>query len=165
MAAPASIKDRVSRVLKDEARKGECTKETVVLLAMNASRGQGDFGLSRSELLMSARAIYSREVDRQLKQGLPDNLIHDAMRNARLPDLVQILKRLPAWIAVSEGREAKWIPALRATPEQWLANYELKQRKSDQTQTRADESREIVDYLIRYGMHSLEDALPMDVVA
>jgi hypothetical protein len=73
--------------------------------------------------------------------------------------LLQELRRLPAWIAIEEGADALWKPALKATPEEWQANAELKMKKAEQTITQADVSTDIANYLRTYGFGSLGDAV------
>lgn len=158
MAVPKPVSDCIARVLKAEMRKGHTTKQDVVLLAMNEMGRRGDYGLPPAMLKVVAQRIYQAETERQLKSGLPDNVVRLAFRNAP-PELVQVMPKLPAWIALSEGLHARWVPSLQATAEEWMANARMKQKKAQQTLTCADASADLARYLSEYGLNSLSDVL------
>jgi len=69
------------------------------------------------------------------------------------------LHRLPAWIAVEEGSDARWVPSLRATAHEWRDNAALKMKKAEQTIRQADLSTDIANYLAAYGFDSLDEAM------
>lgn len=158
MAAPKTVSDCIARILKAEQRKGKTTKQDVVLLAMNEMARRSDYGLPPAMMRIVARRIYQAEVDRQLKSGLPDNVVRIAFRNAP-PELVQVMPKLPAWIALSEGLQATWVPSLQATADQWMLNATMKAKKAQQTLSCADASADLARYLKEYGLQSLSDGL------
>lgn len=164
MPVPKSVSDCIARVLKSEMRKGETTKHGVTLLAMNQIGRANHYCLPPAMMYLAAQRIYSAEVERQLKIGLPENVLRQALSNAP-PAPVQIMSKLPAWIATSEGRHARWVPSLLATVDDWMANAQLKQGKSRQTQATADASFEIAQYLSEYGLESLSSSIAVDVAA
>lgn len=157
MAMPKQVQNAIARVLKSESRKGETTKQSVALLAMNdLSRGGAGYGLPPAMMQVVAHRLFVSEVERQMKSGLPDNVIFHPFRNAP-PELVQVLNKLPAWIATSEGAEARWVPSLKASPADWMANARLKAKKAQQTNDKAKESEDLARYLSLNGLQSLED--------
>lgn len=164
MPVPKQVSDCISRILKDEMRKGKTTKQDVTLLAMNDLRSRTDFGLPRAMMQVVAQRIVASEVDRQLKTGLPDNVVHLVLRNAP-PELVQVMPNLPAWIATSEGLHAQWVPSLQANAEQWRMNARLKNEKARQTEIRANASLDLANYLSTYGLNSLSDSMHLEAQA
>lgn len=158
MAVPKPVSECISRILKAEMRKGKTTKQDVVLLAMNEMGRRADYGLPPATLRVVAQRIYQAETERQLKAGLPDNVVRIAFRNAP-PELVQVMPKLPAWIALSEGMHATWVPSLQATAEEWMANARMKQAKARQTMDRADASADLARYLAQYGLRCLSETL------
>lgn len=162
MSAPAKLQALVAGVLKEEKRKGQTTKQSATLLVMSKiDRGGGGkaYGIGSAYLHLALSGIVGNVVERQLKTGLPDNVIHIAMRNAP-PELVQSMGKLPAWIATGEGKDARWVPSLEASADDWFANASMKERKAKQTLKTADISVDIGRYLVQYGMNSLSDAMP-----
>lgn len=158
---PEKLNHAIAGVLKDEARKGQTTKQGATLLVMNKiARGGGPqhYGVGRAELHMALTHIVGNAIGQQLKAGLPDNVIHYAISNAP-PALVQSLPKLPAWIATGEGPSARWVPSLKASSADWMANAKLKKDKARQTLKQADVSADIARYLDQYGLVSLSDVL------
>lgn len=161
MAVPKQVSDCIARILKKEMRKGRTTKHGTTMLAMNEMRNNTDFGLPRAMVQLAAQQIVSGEVGRQLKVGLPDNVVNMALRNAP-PEIVQVMPNLPAWIATSEGIHAQWVPSLQATAEQWRLNAMLKYEKAKQTESRANASADLANYLSTYGLKSLSDSMRLE---
>jgi len=162
MTAPQQVQKCVARILKTERRKGETTKQGCVALVMNnLSRGGNGYAIPPALLHAASKHIVASEIDRQLKQGLPANIFGHALRNAP-PELAQVLPNLPAWIATSEGAEARWVPSLQASAADWMANAQMKDRKARQTKKKANASADISRYLSEYGMSSLSDSVSFD---
>jgi hypothetical protein len=155
------VQKLVSNVLLNEARKGATTKRgatTLVMHELDKRGGPGKFGIGAAELIMCLEHMVGSEVGRQLKSKMPEALIAGYKWPNAPPSLIQDLHRLPAWIAIEEGVDARWVPSLKASPQQWEANAALKEEKAKRTQTHADLSADIARYLKLYDYPSLGDA-------
>ena len=162
MSTPQTVQKTVARVLKSERRRGETTKSGCVALVMNSlSRGSGGYAIPPALVHAASKHIIASEVDRQLKIGLPPNIFDKALRNAP-PELVQVLPKLPAWIATSEGSDARWVPSLQASAEDWMANASMKGKKARQTMRKANTSADISRYLSEYGISNLSETLTVN---
>src|SRR5262245_33842815 len=164
--APVTISPRVQKVvlnvLLDEAKRGETTKKGATMLVMRKLEqggGAGRFGIGPAEMIMCLEHMVSSEVSRQLKARLPDGFVDGYAWPNAPPSLISELRRLPAWIAVSEGIDARWVPSLKATAQDWQDNANLKIKKAEQTMKQADLSTDIARYLIMYGFGSLDEAM------
>jgi hypothetical protein len=159
MSAPKKIQSLVSGILKEEARRGHTTKQTVVAKAMakiTQGGGPARYGIGHAYVIHATAQAVSSETDRQFKQGLPENVFRMSMRNAP-PALVQTMHKLPQWIAIGEGPGADWVPSLQATAEQWMENFYLKRRIAERTMQAATVSEEMARYLDQHGMQSLSE--------
>jgi hypothetical protein len=128
---------------------------------MDRRGGADAFGIGPAEIRMALKHIVGAAVGKGLKRGLPDNVLHHALPNAP-PELVQVMPRLPAWIAIDEGVNAVWIPSLKATVEQWMANAKLKETKARETMKKANASADMAEFLIQYGINSLAETMQME---
>jgi hypothetical protein len=149
----------VSQVLGEDARRGSTTKAQATATCVNRitrSGGPAHFGIGSADLLMCLRNIVGTEVTHQLKRALPPETFDTALRSCP-PAVAQMMKNLPNWIAQAEGPNAKWVPSLQATPEEWRVNFNLKEYKALQTLRRADISRDIARFLDDNGYSCLED--------
>ena len=159
---PMRVQKIVSNVLLDEAKKGATTKKgatALVMLELERRGGPGKFGIGQAELLMCLEQIIGTEVSRQLKQRLPEGFVDGYAWPNAPPSLVAELRRLPAWIACDEGADARWVPSLKASAEEWKANAGLKMKKAEQTIRQADLSTDIANYLETYGFDTLDDCM------
>jgi len=156
------VQQVVSNVLLDEAKKGETTKKgatALVMLKLEAGGGPSKFGIGPAELIMCLEHMVGVEVSRQLKCRLPEGFVDGYAWPNAPPSFVQELHRLPAWIAVEDGSDARWVPSLKATAQEWRDNAGLKMKKAEQTIRQADLSTDIANYLSTYGFDTLDDAM------
>lgn len=75
-----------------------------------------------------------------------------------------VLRGLPRFICVSPrgGRASEHVMTILATPEQWAANFELKDRIVEATTISRDESRAILLLLKSTGARSLSELLRVE---
>lgn len=153
----AKVAELVRGVLKMKARTGETTKSEATLLTwkkMEKAGGPTSFGIGRAAMQVACMHIIRTEVMRQFKGGLSD---HERM--ILLPtapdDFKEVLGKVQQWIAIEEGEDARRVYWRKASRDQWLANAELKELKAQQTIAKANQSKEIVLFLERYGLATL----------
>jgi hypothetical protein len=112
-------------------------------------------GLPASLVHVTARRLIEGEVRRQFKKSLPPNvktaILHNFPKNIRAE-----IDRLPAWICIEDGMGAIHVPAIKATPQQWLANAALKIKKADQARAAGNKSLTIGRFLEQMGADCLE---------
>lgn len=159
MRAQQKLSKLCERVLKNEFRKGETTKQACVIAAFNnAQRSGGPDKLMDPafQLMMMKRSI-TDEFERLFKSNLPETVIHHAFRNAP-PEIRDVLGKCPSWIATSEGTNARRVPAVKATSNDWRDSANMKSRKARQTRDKATIDFSIADMLDTYGYHTLADA-------
>src|SRR5262245_18813897 len=157
--ADARLVRLVSDVLREDARRGETTKAQATTTCVNRitrSGGPARFGIGTADLLMCLRNIVGSEVTHQLKRALPHDTCTVALRTCP-PGVAQVMRNLPNWIAQAEGPNAKWVPSLRATVEQWRTNFGLKNFKALQTMRKADASENVARFLEDNGYSCLDD--------
>lgn len=165
MSAPKQIQNLVSAILKEEQVTGRTTKQTVVAKAMGRiTRGGGPshYGIGHAYVIHATANAVGAETDRQFKASLPENVLRIPLRVAP-PDLVQIMHKLPTWIATAEGPSAPWVPSLKASEEDWMNNFHMKQKIADRTIIAARTSRDLSEYLRRHGFCSLAEALKFKI--
>jgi hypothetical protein len=161
MSAPDRIQALVTNILRDERRRGTTTKQTVVAKAMTritAGGGPSHFGIGTAYVLHATALAVGAETDRQFKTALPVNVYSVPLGRAP-PGLVQIMRKLPAWIATAQGPATPWVPSEKATRDDWMHNFELKRDIADRTMKAADLSRDVAEYLARHGVLSLAELL------
>lgn len=162
MALSQPLQDCIDRALKQELKNGEgrTTKQSVMLRARTDARRRG---LELEIKLAAENMIWLSNVERRMKRGLPDNVVGLVFRNAP-PALVQAMKYLPKCIAVGEGPNAVWVDSLRATSEDWRANASLKNKKAEQTFTKAILSNDIARWMEEHEMISLSETIEVEEV-
>ena len=153
----------VAHVLKAKAKKGTTTKRDAAALVwrrVESLGGPTSIGIGRAAVTMACLHLIEAEINRQFKSGLTEHLQKFKLSiNPSCPiEIRESLHKIPSWIATSEGDGAIWVPSLQATPDNWLANAILKQKKAMQTERKAAVSLEIGQYLQRYKFGSLSDA-------
>jgi hypothetical protein len=152
----------VQDVLRTKLTVGSTTKNHVKHLAwkkIEKAGGPSKYGIGTAAMIMAVQDIIEKEVTRQLKMPLTD---HDA--EFRLPatvsgDLKELVKKIPRWIAIQRGPDAIWMSTLKARPEHWRANGELKETIALQTLDKAEISHEVELFLKLNGFANLEDAI------
>ena len=107
---------------------------------------------------MALTHIIDVEVSRQLKLTLTDHEYKHVLPASTPMEIIAALGKVPRWIAISDGTEAVWVPALQATPIHWMDNSALKEKKAQQTQRKADLSTDIARFLMMNKFNSLEEA-------
>ena len=144
----------VSHVLKVAAKNGE----TTVKKCGDAAMVQIEKHIPQSYFRGWAREAVRNEVRMQMKRSLPMQVQAHLMKN--IPDnLADAIDRLPSWIAIGDGKDAKRVPVIHASPEEWMLNYGLKFSKGMQTLEAADHSRDIGRYLQKMDAQSLGDLI------
>jgi hypothetical protein len=158
--ANARLSALCTKVLKDEARQGQTTLSaaTAKVVTIITRKGYRSFGISDADILMALKYVVAGELRNQLKAGLPENVFGQVLPNAP-PILVQLMHKLPSWIAVEEGVHARWVPTLKASPEQWEATAMLKLKKAEQTMNAVNTPQSVARYLSEFGFESLQALL------
>lgn len=152
----------VHEVLKARAIVGVTTKQEATVLTMRKiekAGGPTKFGIGAAELLMALQKVVGTEVVRQLKATLSDHAAEFVLPKYAVTEILKEMGRIPEWIALGEGNDARWVPSLKATQENWLANAALKETKAFQTTQQANFSRDIALYLQKNRLRSLEEIL------
>jgi hypothetical protein len=160
--APSLLINAVRSVLNVKARAGQTTKNDATIMVMkriDRAGGPTAFGIGAAAMRMALVHLIGSEVTRQFKSGLSDHAVEFILPSTTPAEIIEALGKIPAWIAIEEGDSAMWVPALKASPEHWRANAELKEKKSLQTAKKANASVDIARYLAMNGFCSLEDAI------
>ena len=162
MAAPTLLINAVHSVLRVEARKGQTTKNQATIMVMkriDRAGGPTAFGIGAAAMRMALTHLIGSEVTRQFKSGLSEHTMRFVLPTTTPTEIIEALGKVPTWIAIEEGEGAIWMHALKATPDHWHANANIKEKKSLQTAKKANESIDIARYLIMNGFGSLQDAI------
>jgi hypothetical protein len=162
MQAPESLIKAVQSVLKTKARDGKTTKRAATIMVLGKiekSGGATKFGIGAAAVRTALTYIVETEVTRQMKMGLNDYETKLVLPATTPMEIIAALGKVPRWIAISEGPEALWIPALQASKKEWFANAELKEKKALQTQAKANISVDIGRFLAMNKFNSLEEAM------
>jgi len=163
---PDILVKAVRSVLQTKERDGRTTKREATLLVtrkIERAGGPTKFGIGAATLRMALNSLIEGEVTRQLKMGLTEHEYKFVMPASTPMEIIAALGRVPRWLAISEGSEANWVFALQATPEEWVMNAALKEKKAEQTQRKADVSTDIARFLAMSGFRSLREALDKGV--
>jgi hypothetical protein len=151
----------VRAVLNVKAREGKTTKKAATLSVMgkiDKAGGPTKFGIGAAAMRMALAHIIDLEVTRQLKMGLTEHEYKYVLPTSTPMEIIAALGKVPRWIAISDGTEAIWVPALHATPTHWMNNSSLKEKKAQQTQAKANISIDIARFLMVNKFASLEEA-------
>jgi hypothetical protein len=162
MQAPELLVAAVRAVLKMKAREGKTTKKDAtraVLGKIDKAGGPTKFGIGAAAMRMALSHIVDTEVTRQLKMGLTDHEAKFVLPASTPTDIIAALGKVPRWIAINDGSEAIWRPSLQASPDDWLLNSELKEKKARQTETKANVSMDIARFLMANKFSSLSEAI------
>lgn len=156
----------VRSVLRTKAREGKTTKRDATLAVLgkiDKAGGPTKFGIGAAAMRMALSHLVDMEVTRQLKMGLTDHEYKFVLPADTPMEVISALGRVPRWIAINDGSDAEWIPALQATPTNWLENSQLKEKKAQQTQAKANTSTDIARFLMMHKFTSLNEALSKGV--
>ena len=162
MAASSLLMNAVRSVLKVQARVGQTTKNTATIMVMkriDRAGGPTAFGIGAAAMRMALSYLIATEVTRQFKSGLSDHAVRFVLPPTTPAEIIEALGKVPAWIAIEEGEGALWVYALKATPANWHANADIKEKKSKETAKKANASVDIARYLAMNGFSSLQDAI------
>jgi hypothetical protein len=162
MQLPDTLVNAVRSVLMTKARDGKTTKKDATLLVMKRIENMGGptkFGIGAAAMRMALNYLIEGEITRQLKMGLTEHEYKFVMPASTPMEIVAALGKVPRWIAIGDGSEAQWVPTLQASPEDWLLNSELKEKKAQQTQAKANVSLDIARFLAMNKFKSLQEAL------
>jgi hypothetical protein len=160
--APDTLIQAVRSVLNTKARDGQTTKRTATLMVMKkieAAGGPTKFGIGAAAMRMALHSIIETEVTRQMKMPLTEHEYEFRLSRETPKEIVAALGRVPRWLAISDGSDANWVFSLQATPDDWMKNAALKEKKAAQTQRKADEALDIARYLTMHRFGSLSEAL------
>lgn len=97
-------------------------------------------------------------VAKNLRSTLPLS-VAKALGNSAPPDIRFAFDKIPAWIALSSGRNAEWVPSIKAAPEHWEANFIMKRRLAERSMQKSNDPRDMSEFLKSYGLGSLEDLI------
>lgn len=156
----------VYSVLKTKARDGKTTKREArqaVIGRIDRAGGPTKFGIGAAALRMALVHLVDTELTRQMKMGLTNHETAYVLPASTPTEVIAAIGKIPRWIAINEGPDAIWVPALQATPLQWMDNSALKEKKAQQTQAKADMSTDIARFLISNRFESLEEAMTKGV--
>jgi hypothetical protein len=162
MHAPDNLIQAVRSVLNTKARAGQTTKRDATIMVMKkieSAGGPTKFGIGAAAMRMALQSIIEGEVTRQLKMGLTDHETEFRLPSSTPREIVAALGKVPRWLAISEGSEAYWVFSLQATPEHWSRNAALKEKKAQQTLTKANVSLDIARFLAMHRYGSLSEVL------
>jgi hypothetical protein len=162
MQAPELLITAVRSVLRMKAREGKTTKRDATLAVLgkiDKAGGPTKFGIGAAAMRMALTHIVDIEVTRQLKLGLTDHEYKFVLPAETPMEIIAALGKVPRWIAISDGSEAIWVPALQATAVNWMENSALKEKKAQQTQIKANMSTDIARFLMMNNFSSLEEAI------
>ncbi len=162
MSGYPKLAECVRGVLKTKARAGSTTKTEATILVMNKIDkigGPTKFGIGAAALRLALANIVTTEVARQFKSSISEHAQTFILPKDSAGDILSQFDRIPGWIAIEEGANALWIFSLKAKPEHWMANAEMKEKKAHQTIERANFSFEVAMYLETHGLRSLEDVI------
>lgn len=103
------------------------------------------------------------EIKQEMMQVHSDEFIARELSHAP-EELRDTLRKIPQWICVTArgGRGSEHVKAVLATPEQWAANFALKDQIVEATRVSRNESRDIQDLLETTGASCLADLLKQD---
>src|SRR5262245_30382439 len=166
MQAPQLLVTAVRQVLNIKAREGKTTKKDATLLVMGKiekAGGPTKFGIGAAAMRMALVHIIDTEITRQFKMGLTDHEQKYVLPASTPAEIIAQLGTVSRWISVSDGSEATWVPALQASPTDWMDNAVLKEKKALQTQRKANASVDIARFLITNDFASLEEAMSKGV--
>jgi hypothetical protein len=166
MTTPDLLIRAVHSVLMTKARAGKTTKSEAVidvLRRIDRAGGPTQFGLGAAAMRMALRHLVEIEVTRQFKGGLSEHETKFCMPASTPKEIIAALGRVPRWIAIGEGQDATWVPALQAAPDDWLNNASLKERKAAQTQAKANVSLDIARFLAMNRFNNLTEAMSKGV--
>ena len=152
----------VRGVLKLKAKTGQTTKQEATLLVMrkiDKTGGPTKYGIGAAAMRMALVQIIQAEVTRQLKLTLSDHAAEFVLPKSEPTETLRKLGNVPEWIAITEGKNATWRFALKASIENWLANATMKHKKGAQTIAKGNESLDIAMYLEERGYKSLGDVI------
>jgi hypothetical protein len=152
----------VSDVLRMKAKRGQTTKTEATMLTLRKIENLGGptkFGIGVAAMNMAMMHIVGNEVTRQLKMPLTDHDATFVMPKTIRDEVKEICEKVPRWIAIADGADAIWVHTLKARPEHWEANGNMKNKKAVQTQLKADISTEVALFLIDKGFDNLEEAI------
>lgn len=161
MSGYPRLAECVRGVLKTKARAGSTTKSEATILVMNKIDkvgGPTKFGIGAAALRLALANIVNTEVSRQFKSSISEHAQTFILPKDET-DILSQFERIPGWIAIEEGADALWVFSLKARPEHWMANAQMKEKKALQTIERANFSMEVAMYLETHGFKSLEDVL------
>src|SRR5262245_12791075 len=161
MQAPQLLVTAVRSVLSMKAREGKTTKKDATLAVLgkiDKAGGPTKFGIGAAAMRMALSHIVATEVTRQLKMGLTDHETKYVLPADTPREIIAALGKVPRWIAINDGSEAVWVPALQATPIHWMDNSALKEKKAQQTHVKANISTDIARFLMTNDFGSLEEA-------
>lgn len=161
-----TLANAVQHVLNLKLREGKTTKHDVTLLVhgrIEKLGGPTKFGIGAAALRMALFHIIETEVSRQMKRQLTEHEYRFRLPADTPMEFIAALRKVPWWIAISEGTDAIWIPSLQATPQHWMQNAALKRKKAHQTEVKADVSAEIARFLMSHKFGCLAEALTKGV--
>jgi hypothetical protein len=162
MQAPELLIIAVRSVLRTKAREGKTTKRDATLAVLgkiDKAGGPTKFGIGAAAMRMALTHVVDIEVTRQLKMDLTDHETKFVLPASTPMDLIAALGKVPRWIAINDGTEAIWRPSLQASPDEWLLNSELKEKKARQTEAKANVSIDIARFLMVHKFISLSEAI------
>lgn len=98
------------------------------------------------------------EIKYEMAQVHSDEFITRELSHAP-EEIRDTLRKIPQWICISArgGRGSEHVKAVLATPEQWAANFALKDQIVEATRVSRNESRDVQDLLESTGASCLAD--------
>lgn len=158
MSSRDYVDHTISKVLTEQVKNGETTRGVVTNLVLSRMKSGGDY--PRGFVETSVRDGVSARVARQLKRPIGGKGAAVLVRINNMPaEIKEVLGTLPGWLAIEEGKSARHIYYLVATPAHWSANGELKEKKGRQNFRAANKPQEMAKYLTMLGVNSLSELI------
>jgi hypothetical protein len=158
MRSLPKVEAAVQHVLKMKAKNGQTTKQDAAQLVwrkIENTGGPGAYGIGRAAVTMACLHIIETEVTRQFKIVVSEHVRQFIIPKHMPMEIVRALDKIPGWIAIEEGRGALWKYSLKATSQDWDRNFEMKDKKAEQTHTSALLSLDISRFLASNGVRTL----------
>ena len=161
MQAPQAVVRAVKAALKSQAKGGKVIKRNVRLAVTGKIREAGGltkFGIGRAMIEMAVQHIIETELTRQMKMPITDHQRQYMLPAGTPPEILASLPKIAQYICLDDGTDPPWVKSLDASPDEWFANNNLKDKKARQTQVAANIPLDIGRFLAAFNFASLTEA-------
>ena len=156
---PANIERVIASTVKECMKPDGFSIDEVTIKCMVRIDRKG--GLPAAMLRCAARKLIFERVRAQVRKPLPHNVSAGLLRN--LPDDVRVeFERLPRAIAIEDGRNARHVPTIYASADDWEAAATLRFKKAKQTRRGGNDAIDIARMLRSLGAANLAEILDFE---